>query len=73
MVAEDSLLLQLKALAQRTGVSFSEVVRLALAEFVARHSPKAGEPSFVGAGSSGGKLRLSERSEDLLFDRGRRR
>lgn len=63
-----SYLVDLRALAQRAGVSFSEIVRRALQEFVSRHGGRNRPPSFVGVGRSGGKRRLSERAEDLLFE-----
>jgi len=72
VVAEESLLLEVKALAEKSGVPFSEIVRRALKEFVSRHG-HSGLPSFVGAGASGGKHRLSERAEDLLFEERRKR
>ncbi len=41
--------------------------RKALARHAAKEDIKTRMPSFVGAGASGGKLRLSERAEELLF------
>lgn len=69
IVAEGSLLLQLRSLAQRMGVSFSEIVRRALTEYVARAAAGPRRASFVGAGASGGKLRISEKAEELLFSK----
>lgn len=71
-MADGSLLAQVRSLARRRGVSTSEIVRCALADFVARAGAGAARPSFIGAGASGGKG-LSERAEELLFERGRRR
>lgn len=70
-MADDAIILELTALADRTGISFSEVVRRALREFASRHAAESRLPSFVAAGASGGKLRLSERAEELLFERKR--
>lgn len=69
IVAENALLLQVRSLAARLGLSFSETVRRALAEFVSKNAAGSRRPSFMGVGSSGGKLRISERAEDLLFER----
>lgn len=70
IVAEDSLLLQLRAMAQRQRVSLSELIRRALRAYVGKE--KGRTLSFVGAGSSGGGLRLSERDEEILFRERRR-
>lgn len=72
IVAENALVFELRALAQKRGVSFSEIVRCALAEYVVKNTPQKRRLSFVGAGASGGKLRISERAEDLLFGRPKR-
>ena len=73
IVADGSLLAQVRSLARRRGVSTSEVVRCALADYVARAGARAARPSFIGSGASGGKARLSERAEELLFQRADRR
>ena len=61
------MLAQLRSLARSRGVSSSEIIRCALNEYVARAQAKTAPPSFIGAGASGGKARLSERAEELLF------
>ena len=73
VVADNALLVHARSLARKRGVSFSEFVRCALVDYMARVEAKAPKPSFVGAGASGGKLRLSERAEELLFEEGRGR
>lgn len=72
VVADNSLLLQARSLARKRGVSLSEIVRCALADYVAKTETKGKKPSFLGAGASGGKLRLSDRAEELLFSEGRK-
>ncbi|TBR21831.1 CopG family transcriptional regulator [bacterium] len=72
IVADGALLAQLRSLARRRGVSTSEIMRCALSEYVARAEPKGARPSFVGAGASGGRERLSERAEELLFEKRKR-
>ena len=67
IVADNGLLIQARSLARRRGVSLSEIVRCALEDYVTRADSKSKKPSFIGAASSGGKLRLSERAEELLF------
>ncbi|MBI5210860.1 MAG: ribbon-helix-helix protein, CopG family [Elusimicrobia bacterium] len=67
ILADDGLILELRSMAQRAGVSVSEVIRHALEEFVRRHKKDAAYPSFIGAGSGGAGLRISERAEELLF------
>lgn len=67
ILADDSLLFDLRSISQRLGVSVSEVIRQALADFVKRHKKEGSYPSFLGAGCSGGALRVSEKDEDLLF------
>ena len=68
VLAETGLLLQTRSLARRRGASLSEIIRRALADYVARAEGQPPEPSFVGTAASGGKLRLSERAEELLFE-----
>ena len=72
IVAEAALLAQVRSLARRRGVSTSEIVRTAIADYVAKAAETGRVPSFVGAGASGGSKRLAERAEDLLFQRGRK-
>ena len=67
IVADGGLLLELRCLAQKKGVSFSEIVRCALIDYAAKNARRRGGLSFVGIGDSGGKLRLARRHEDLLF------
>jgi metal-responsive CopG/Arc/MetJ family transcriptional regulator len=67
IVADSDLLLELRGLAQRKGVSLSEVVRCALIEYAAKNSPRRRKWSFVGIGHSGGKLHLSRRHEEMLY------
>lgn len=69
IVADGALLAQVRSLARRRGVSSSEIIRCALNEYVARAQTRTALPSFVGKGASGGKARLSERVDELLFDR----
>ncbi|MFA5140440.1 MAG: ribbon-helix-helix domain-containing protein [Elusimicrobiota bacterium] len=66
ILAQDALMLEIRSMAQRLGVSVSEVIRRALEDFVRTHAEGA-SPSFIGAGKSGGGFRVSERDEDLLF------
>lgn len=72
IVAEASLLLELRSLAQQRGVSFSEIVRRAIVDYVAKNAPRKRRLSFSGIGASGGKARLSERVDELMFRRRRR-
>ena len=73
ILADDGLVLELRSMAQRAGVCVSEIIRRALGEYVRKHKRSADRPKFVGAGSSGGGFRVSERAEELLFkDRPRR-
>ena len=58
IVAEEHVIARLKALARERGVSFSQVVREALAEKAEEFRPK---PKSIGA-FSGGSPDLSERS-----------
>ena len=72
IVAEGGLLLELRSLAQKKGVSFSEIVRCALIDYVAKNVQRRRRLSFSGIGASGGKVRLSEKVDDLMFRRRRR-
>lgn len=67
ILAEDKLMLEIRSLAQRTGVSVSELVRRALEEFVRGHGKEGPYPTFIGTGESGGAMRVSENDERLLF------
>lgn len=58
IVAAKALLAQVRSLARRRGASTSEIVRSALAEYVAKASEAGRLPSFVGAGASGGSRRF---------------
>lgn len=69
IVADGALMAQMRSLARRRGVSASELVRCAISEYVARAETGPRRPSFIGTGSSGGKARLSERAEELLFEK----
>lgn len=55
---------RLKALAAAEGRPAAELIREAVAEYVARRSPER-RPASIGAGRSG-RGDLSERAEDLL-------
>ena len=74
ILADDSLLYDIRSISQRLGLSVSQVIRQALADFVKRHKKEGAYPSFLGAGRSGGAFKVSERAEDLLFqDKPRKR
>jgi len=60
----ESYWLALKEVAEREGSSPSELIREAVAAYVAERRPKA-EPSFVGAGESG-RGDVSRLAEELL-------
>ncbi|MHC5032545.1 MAG: ribbon-helix-helix protein, CopG family [Planctomycetota bacterium] len=61
---------RLKAVARRQNRPAAEVIREALAEYVARQETKSSRPRSLGAGRSG-RGDLSERAEDLLTGLGR--
>ncbi|HAH08451.1 MAG TPA: hypothetical protein DCM05_18320 [Elusimicrobia bacterium] len=67
ILADDSLLLEIRALAARAGVSVSAVIRQALEKFVREQKKEKAAPSFLGIGRSGGALKVSEHEEDYLF------
>lgn len=67
ILAEDGLMLEIRSMAQRAGVSVSELIRRALEEFVRGHGNATPYPTFIGAGESGGAMRVSENDERLLF------
>lgn len=72
IVADESLLLELKHQAKREGKTVSELIREALEEYRRRSKGKK-TLSFVGAGRSGRKD-ISEKSEKILeeaFEKGR--
>ena len=62
---------RLKALAAAQGRAAAELVREAVAEYTARHGPRA-KPRSLGVGRSG-RGDLSERAEELLTGLGRER
>jgi len=68
-VADDEVLVEIKALAQKEGRSISEVMRQALSDYVHAKRKQSQTWSFLGAGTSGGKISLSEHDEELLFNR----
>jgi len=65
ILADETLLLGLRGVAQRRGIAVSQVMREALEEYLARHRPRRRLPSFVGIGDSG-RSDISERIEDIL-------
>lgn len=67
IAADEDLLLALRGVAQRRGLSMSEAVREAIAAYVVGQRASKRRPSFIGSGASGGRLRVSERDEALLF------
>lgn len=74
ILADDSILYDIRSISQRLGLSVSQVIRQALAEFVKRHKREGTGPSFLGVGRSGGALQVSDRAEELLFqDKPRKR
>jgi hypothetical protein len=62
---------RLKSLAKNRGTKAAEMVREAVAEYVARHAPRT-QPKSLGRFSSG-RTDLGERAEDLLDGMGRDR
>jgi hypothetical protein len=62
---------RLKAIARKRRRPTAELLREAITEYVARHSPSSLKPRSVGAGHSG-RGDLSEKAEDLLSGMGRR-
>lgn len=64
--AEESLLRQVRAEARRQGVSTAQLVREALAAYVARRVLTAGIPSIAGQYSSGNS-ETSARVDELLW------
>lgn len=72
IVADESLLLELKHRAKREGRTISELIREALNDYLRRGERKK-TLSFVGAGRSG-RSDISEKSEEILeqaFERSR--
>ncbi len=72
IVADESLLLELKHQAKREGRTVSELIREALEGYL-RRGEKKKTLSFVGAGRSG-RNDISEKSEEILeqaFERAR--
>ncbi|MBI5242231.1 MAG: ribbon-helix-helix protein, CopG family [Elusimicrobia bacterium] len=67
ILADDGLMLEIRSLAQRTGVSVSEIIRQALEKFIRERKKERAGPSFLGVGRSGGALKVSERDEEYLF------
>lgn len=75
IVADESLLLELKHRAKREGRTVSELIREALESYsrYSRRSKKTRTLSFVGAGRSG-RNDISEKSKEILeeaFKKGR--
>jgi len=64
ILADESVLLELKHRAKREGRTVSEVIREALEDYL-RRGEKKKTLSFVGAGRSGRKS-ISEKSEEIL-------
>ena len=68
-MADGDVLLKLRSMAQRLGVSISEVIRRALKEY-SNSTPNTKPKLYLtGLGASGGKIKISERTEDLLFEK----
>ena len=67
ILADDGLMLEIRSLAQRVGVSVSEIIRQALEKFIREQKKGRAGPSFLGVGHSGGALKVSERDEEYLF------
>ena len=68
-MADGDVLLKLRSMAQRLGVSISEVIRRALKEYSNSSPDMKPKLSLTGLGASGGKIKISERAEDLLFEK----
>jgi hypothetical protein len=70
VLAEESLLLDAQHLAKQMGVTFTDVVREALAEYVANHRPRRQALSFEGIArrgpDAGDNRPLAERLDQAL-------
>lgn len=64
---EESLLLEIKRLAEREGTTASAIIRHALREYLRKHRGKRRGLSFAGKGASGRKD-VAENAEELLAE-----
>jgi metal-responsive CopG/Arc/MetJ family transcriptional regulator len=64
--ADESMLVELEAIAKKDRVSVSAAIRSALEEYISRRRPTRPLPSFLGIARSGRKD-VAERSEALLW------
>lgn len=65
ILADESLLLEIKQLGDEMGKGFSEIVREALEDYVRVHRKKRKPISFIGLGRSG-HSDVSSRAEEIL-------
>ncbi len=73
LLLEEEQILTLEEIAKKKGITKAQVLRDAIAAYVAKVLPsKAGLPSFAGCGASRYKGSLGEESEKLLDRRATR-
>jgi hypothetical protein len=63
IMADESLILEAKHLAEQEGRTFNAVVQDALREYLANHRPRQRRISFAGIGRSGKSLSFEEQEE----------
>ncbi len=66
IVADESLLIELQAIAKKERMSVSAAIRAALEEYVGRRQLTRHLPSFLGIARSG-RREIAEQSEALLW------